>query len=95
MALLHWWIQNGADYEKKVSDLNQDDKIKPVLMSIQSGTQAAIMTKESEVPTENVEAADDAILQQLKDGGVMIIPVAANTNYLQANFLPPVLISTV
>lgn len=86
VALLHWWIQNGADYEKKVSELKQDDKIKPVLMSIQSGTQAAAVAKESEVPTENVEAADNAILQQLKDGGVMIIPVAANSNYLQANF---------
>lgn len=86
VALLHWWVQNGGDYKKKVSELEQDEKIKPVLMSIQSGTQSAAVTKESDLPEEKVPAADEEVLQKLKDAGVMIFPVAANSNYLQANF---------
>lgn len=84
--LLHWWVQNGADFKKKVNELPQDDKIKSSLAFLQSGTQAAASTKQSDWPTENVSAADEKTLQQLKDAGVMIFPVAANSNYLQANF---------
>jgi len=35
IALIHWWIDNGADLAKKVKDLKQPDKIKPVLLALQ------------------------------------------------------------
>lgn len=86
ISLLHWWIQNGADYSKKVSELEQDEKIKPVLMSIQTGVQSAPEMAESELPAEPVKPADANIIEKLKSAGVMIFPVAANSNYLQASF---------
>lgn len=86
IQLLHWWIQQGADFNKKVAELEQDEKIQPVLMSIQAGVRSSNAAVASDLPTEPVRAADAALLAKLKEGGVMILPIAANSNYLQASF---------
>lgn len=37
ITLLHWWIANGADFNKIVKECNQPEKIKPVLLALQTG----------------------------------------------------------
>jgi hypothetical protein len=34
IALLHWWIQQGASFNKKVAQLKPDEKVKPLLASL-------------------------------------------------------------
>jgi uncharacterized membrane protein/mono/diheme cytochrome c family protein len=83
--LIQWWIKEGADFRKKVSELNQPENIKPLLMALQT------VDKQQQVPVavpdEPVEKADDKIIQQLKEAGVVVIPVAQNSNYLSVNFV--------
>jgi hypothetical protein len=86
IQLLHWWIQQGADFNKKVAELEQDEKIQPVLMSIQAGVPTGSTAAASDLPTEPVSPANADLLTKLKEGGVMILPIAANSNYLQASF---------
>ena len=85
IALIHWWIDEGADFNKKVKDLKQPELIKPYLLALQSDhvEKKAIPI----IPTEPVEKADEKSLQPLIDKGVIIIPVAQNSNYLMANFV--------
>lgn len=85
VTLLHWWIASGASFNKKTKDLSQDEKLKPILLSLQN----TIKTKESipDVPATPVEKADEKAIQKLKDMGVVLIPVAANSNYLSASFV--------
>lgn len=86
--LLHWWVSNGADFTKKVNAFSQPDKIKPILLALQSGElRGELELALSDIPAKSVEKADEKILQQLKDRGVAIIPVASNSNYLSANFI--------
>lgn len=93
IALLHWWISNGADMNKKVKQLPQDDKIKPMLLALQ---QPVIIKKESiEIPTAAVEKADEKIIDQLKQKGVVVLPVAQNSNYLIANFVTDTVIEKI
>ncbi len=87
IALLKWWINNGADFKKKFKDLPQGDDIKPVLASLQKGEDATADIKNNDIPTEEISAADDKALKKLADAGVTIVPVAQNTNYLSANFV--------
>jgi len=87
IALLKWWINNGADFKKKFKDLPQGDDIKPVLASLQKGEDATAEIKNNDIPTEEVSAADDKSLKKLADAGVTIVPVSQNTNYLSANFV--------
>ncbi|QNN40955.1 c-type cytochrome domain-containing protein [Pedobacter roseus] len=87
IALLKWWINNGADFKKKFKDLPQGDDIKPVLASLQKGEDATAEIKNNDIPTKEISAADDKALKKLADAGVTIVPVAQNTNYLSANFV--------
>lgn len=87
--LLHWWIQNGANFEKKLSDLPQDDKIKPVLASLMAG---AVLTStlgktepESPVYTMKISAAGEGDITKLKEKNVLVLPLAKSLNLLEVS----------
>jgi len=86
MDLIHWWVSSGADFDKKVADLDQTEKIKPVLLSLQSeeNTEATII---SDIPENAVGQADTKVVQELLARGIAVIPVALNSNYLSVNFV--------
>lgn len=86
IELLHWWVSSGADFNKKVKELPQTEKIKPALLALQTGKvqEEAIV---ADIPDLAVEKADDKIIQQLKQRGIAVVPVAQNSNYLLASFV--------
>lgn len=85
IALLHWWIASGAPFDKKVKDLAQPEKIKPVLLALESDEEEVIV--QSDIPETKVEKADEEALTKLRALGVVVLPVAQNSNYLMANFI--------
>lgn len=85
IALLHWWINAGAPFNKKVRELDQPEEIKPALLALQKAPVRKII--ESEVPTTPVAKGNEDAIKKLKDIGVVVEPVAQNTNYLFANFV--------
>lgn len=87
VALLHWWVSTGADFTKKVKELEQTEKIKPVLTALQTGAPDEEMPKSSDIPEEAVAKADDKAIQALRDAGVVVLPVAKDNNYLMASFV--------
>jgi len=86
MELLHWWVSSGADFNKKVNALVQTDKIKPVLLALQS-EEVKEELKISDVPTESVEIADQTAIKKIQERGIALTAVAQNSNYLSANFV--------
>lgn len=86
IELIHWWVASGAHFNKKIKELPQNEKIKPVLLSLQSG-QVKEEIKIFAIPLKPVEKVKDSILLKLKAAGIMIVPVAQNSNYLSANFI--------
>jgi uncharacterized membrane protein len=86
ISVLQWWVNSGADFNKKVSGLKQDGSIKPVLLALESGI-AAPETEITEIPDQPVNAADSGVLRQLAANGVMVMPVSRNSNYLSASFV--------
>jgi uncharacterized membrane protein/mono/diheme cytochrome c family protein len=85
IALIHWWIASGASFDKKVKELEQPEEIKPALLSLQNQPKPRIIIPD--IPTTPVAQADEGAMKKLKDLGVVVIPVAQNTNYLSANFV--------
>ncbi len=85
IALIHWWISSGTSFDKKVKDFNQPEKIKPILLSLQSADNGP--KSNPEVPGTPVGAAPDSTLAKLRELGVVILPVGAGTNYLSANII--------
>jgi mono/diheme cytochrome c family protein len=89
IALLHWWIEAGADFTRKIKDLSQPAKIKPVLLAMQ-GNSSTVKKNTNNVPSVPVEAADPKAIEALSNKGVVVMRVAQNSNYLMANFVTAV-----
>lgn len=85
IALLHWWIEKGADFNKLVKDIEQSEKIKPMLLALQSDQQKKEVPPI--IPVEEVKAANENDIQKLKDAGMVVMPVAQNSNYVMVNFV--------
>jgi uncharacterized membrane protein/mono/diheme cytochrome c family protein len=85
IALIHWWINTGADFNKKVKELPQTDKIKPILIALQSGDVEE--KKATDVPEAPVSPADEKVVNRLKKAGVMVMPVAQNSSYISVSFV--------
>jgi mono/diheme cytochrome c family protein len=83
IALIHWWIATGATFDKKTKDLEQPEKIKPILISLQK----EVKQIPPDVPQTMVEKADEKALQKLKSRGIVVLPVSQNSNYLTVNFI--------
>jgi hypothetical protein len=89
--LIHWWISQGAGFTKRVKQLGQTDKIRPILLALQ---QVYVITKmPTDIPEAAVVKADEAAMGQLKQRGVLVLPIAANSNYLMANFVTDTVIN--
>jgi len=84
-ALLAWWINSGADFTRKVSELPQTEKIKPILKELEN---VSVYIKNAPViPALPVEKADENAVRLLKEKGVIVMPVAQNSHYLRADFI--------
>lgn len=85
IKLLEWWINQGADFTRKVKDFQQPENIKTLLLSLQTDT--SISNEAPDIPEIPVQKADMAAIQKLRDRGVVLLPVAQNSNWLDANFI--------
>lgn len=85
ITLIHWWISNGADFSKKVKALKKTDKIKTILTALQQPT--ASETLSPVLALKPVEKGDEKAIAALKQKGIIIEPVAQNSNYLFASFV--------
>ena len=83
IEILHWWVATGASFDKKAKELEQPEKIKPVLLALQK----EVKKVPPDLPQTPVDKADEKAIQKLKDSGIVVLPVAQNSNYLKANFI--------
>lgn len=91
ISLLHWWIQNGAAFDKKVAQLKPDEKVKPLLASLASGSEGSNTATGGEsispVFSEKVSVATESDIQKLSVMNVMVMPVSKSHNFLDVNFV--------
>lgn len=85
LTLMHWWISNGYSFEKKVKDIEQKEIEKKALLALQSSGKEE--KRQIKLPSAEVEPALQKDIAALQQKGVIVLPVAANSNYLSANFV--------
>jgi mono/diheme cytochrome c family protein/uncharacterized membrane protein len=95
VALLTWWINQGAPIDKKVADLTITDEVKPALASLgggaaagQPGTGTSPITAPSPRPESPVlrmklPAANPAAIAELKKLGLLVLPLSKELNQLE------------
>jgi uncharacterized membrane protein/mono/diheme cytochrome c family protein len=84
LALIHWWIDQGADLSRKVKEMQQPDSVRPALLSLQHARSHRSML--SDVPTGAVEAAGTGDIEALRSRGIFVMPLAQNSNWLEVEF---------
>jgi hypothetical protein len=91
VAILSWWIDQGAPFDKKVAELKATDAIKPVLAAL-SGSQSTggssqmtATTKESPALSLKVPTPDAKAVEALKKAGLLVMPIANESNLLEVN----------
>ncbi|SDE23225.1 c-type cytochrome domain-containing protein [Niabella drilacis] len=87
VAILSWWVSTGNSFTKKVKELPQTDKIKPVLAALQSGSGGSGAAKNTDVPDAEISAAGGDAVKKLTDAGIMVVPVSNEKNYLSVSFV--------
>lgn len=87
VALIHWWIEQGAPFDKKVGALKQPEKIKTYLLALQGAPTPEEKKQAANVPAAAVEQAAEKDVAALRAKGVLVMPVAQNSHYLSANFV--------
>ncbi len=84
VMLFNWWISTGAHFDQQVKTLPQEEHVKPLLLALQSD-QIHDPVK-PDVPQESVAKASEQTMEQLKERGATILPVAENSNYISVSF---------
>ena len=82
IALMKSWIEEGAPFDKVVSDFREPSKITGYLNSILSQSSGGAI-----IPALKVSAADPKAVDALTRMGVLVVPVGSETNFLSVNFI--------
>jgi uncharacterized membrane protein len=82
IALIQSWVEDGASFEHRLASFKQVSKIKGYLNSVLSQS-----VRKPLIPAEDVPPANERDLSALREKGVVVIPVGAETNYLSVNFV--------
>ena len=92
VALLHWWIESGANFTAAVKNTKQTAAIKGLLASFSNGASggndgANASSGASILPTKNASPIAADLLTQLNKEGIVVVPVVSGSNYVRANLI--------
>ena len=102
IALVKWWIEQGASFDKKVSQLAVNEQVKPILGALAGGAIAVSMKKDSsktnngipEIPSiedklfaQKVPDLDPKAVEEIKKTGALLIPMAQNNNFVEISYI--------
>lgn len=81
LELLIAWLEEGSDFNTKVSSMSGAIRIKTYWNVLKTAP------VENWLPTADINAGDSKAMESLKSAGVLVLPVARNSNYLMVNFV--------
>jgi uncharacterized membrane protein len=87
LEILRWWIAEGADFERKTKDFPQPDMVRRALANWQKGGQMEASPAIPDIPEASVQAASPQLLEQLRQAGVLVLPVSRESNWLSVSFV--------
>src|SRR5690606_33791231 len=80
IKLIEWWINSGIPFDRKVSELNQDEALKRALSSLIKPAEEPLP-----LPDIQVEMPDAMEVKILQLSGYSLTPVAQNSSFLSLN----------
>jgi len=95
LIILKWWIEQGASFDKKVTQLSVSNEVKPILASVGIGDKKNVLseikqdkyTVEESILAKNVDAVEISVIEKVKNLGGLVLPLSQNNNYVEVTFL--------
>ncbi|MEX2601595.1 MAG: c-type cytochrome domain-containing protein [Balneolaceae bacterium] len=81
-ALLEWWIDSGAPFDRTVADLDVSDEMQEILNTLVDPM--AGMSEADRYLAAGVEPADESAISLLRNQGVSVLPISVESHWLQA-----------
>ncbi|GJM31269.1 MAG: hypothetical protein DHS20C18_02700 [Saprospiraceae bacterium] len=78
LALLEWWVEQGADFGKKVGECEQPEKIRTIL--------EAKVKPPNGIYALNISKISDRKLAAIQDEGIPLFAVSRESPFLEADF---------
>jgi uncharacterized membrane protein len=86
ISILKWWIDQGASFDKKVTDLPADNDIKPILAALATGVAAAAAVSQTTTLPTTAPVPDATDIETLKKAGLLVVAISKeNPNLLEVN----------
>ncbi|WP_221389680.1 c-type cytochrome domain-containing protein [Dyadobacter sp. NIV53] len=86
IALLSWWIDQGAPADKKVAELKIPDNLKPALASLSTGNPSSgVKSSESVVLSLKVPAANEKDIEALVKAGLIVNNLSHDQNLIEVS----------
>lgn len=85
LELLKWWIAQGADFQREVSELAQPPAVQAALAAFGGNIPNGVA--EPRWPTAATGPAPTATVEQLRQAGVVVLPIAQGSNWLSISFV--------
>ena len=82
IALIQSWINDGADFEIKVSQTGNAEKIRTYFTSV-----VEQLNKKQLIPKDEIKAGDEVAIASLSKRGIIVLPVSKESNYLSVSFV--------
>jgi uncharacterized membrane protein len=82
IALIRWWIEEGAPFDKKVAELNTSDEMKVMLASLGEGS-----LEDKGIFAQQVPPASPESIAQVRKAGVQVMSISQDNHFLQAKLL--------
>ncbi|MEC7856691.1 MAG: c-type cytochrome domain-containing protein [Verrucomicrobiota bacterium] len=83
--MLSWWIAEGANFEKTISETNVPEEIGTILASLEY-TPPIVIKKAFNLP-EPAQAANGDAVTAIGKAGILVMQLAQDTKYLSANVI--------
>lgn len=86
LGMLHWWVKEGANFQKKIGEIQQSDSIRKILKSFELGSEKVAQTK-AEAAEEPEKPATPQTLAAIRQLGILVLPISGSSGNLSASFL--------
>jgi len=80
LVILTWWLQSGAEFDKKIAIYKRDQKIEKALSSFHQSIKAETKI---EVIREKIASIPQSTLSKLEKSGWVISPLSSTDNYVR------------
>lgn len=96
LSLMKWWVEQGASFDKKVSQLTINESIKPILATLGGGMGQSLIISavkqdkfelEEKILAQEANMIEAGVSEEIKKTGALILPFGQNTNYVEISYL--------